>query len=244
MIQRRRMLDVALTIDAATSLDKAGSAVAVIDVLRATSTIAKAIASGADAVFPSAGIEAAKAMALELSPALLCGERLGIKPDGFDLGNSPSEYTEATVKGRRIVLATTNGTKALARYSEAGALYAAGFLNATAVAERLMSSGLDVILVCAGQDGRFGAEDAICAGLIAEKLSKAGFPMTDPGWAAVTLWRACAHDVEGSVRQCDHAVYLAEEGFGDDIAYCSKVDELDVVPEAGILAGRPALRRA
>ncbi len=208
------MLDVALTINSATTLKRSESIVVVIDVLRATSTIARALASGARAIYPAAGVEAARQLALELGDVLLCGERMGVMPEGFDLGNSPLEYTEERVSGRDLVLATTNGTKALEIHSDALELYAASLLNASAVAERLIALGKDVILVCAGQDGAFGAEDAICAGMIADKIKGPGFEMTDPGWLALTAYRACKHDMAGSIRQCDHAVYLTKEGFG------------------------------
>lgn len=239
-------LDVALTMDSATLLPKGECAVAIIDVLRATSTITKAIDSGTSALFPVAGIEVARDTAAKLGDALLCGERMGIKPEGFDLGNTPLEFSEERVGGRRVVLASTNGTKALARYADSKVLIAASLLNAGAAADFLIASGEDIILVCAGQDGTFGAEDAICAGLIIEKMKAAGlkFEMTDPGWAALTLYRACKHDIPGSVRQCDHALYLIEEGFAEDVAYCSRVDALDSVPKATSIDGRLALVRA
>lgn len=237
-------LDVALTIDSATVLSHTDSAVAVIDVLRATSTIAKALNSKASSIFPVAGIEVAREVAARLAPALLCGERLGIRPDGFDLGNSPLEYEEAVVAEKRIVLATTNGTKALERYSDARILVAASILNATAVAEYLLSTGRDIILVCAGQDGTFGAEDAICAGMIAERIVKEGVNMTDPAWMALMAYRACRHDLAGSIKKCDHAIYLTDEGFGQDVEYCSKADILNVVPIATVQEGRTAVVRA
>ncbi|HOA16109.1 MAG TPA: 2-phosphosulfolactate phosphatase [Bacillota bacterium] len=244
MNKARITLDVALTIDSATSLDRKGCAVCVIDVLRATSTIAKALDSGAEAVYPVSGIDAARAAASELAPALLCGERLGVRPEGFDLGNSPLEYTKERVAGKRIVLATTNGTKALGRYCDADRLCAGSLLNATAVAEYLLSTGKDIILVSAGQDGAFGAEDAICAGLIAERIAREGAEYTDSAWAAITAYKACRHDMEGSVRKCDHAVYLEHEGFGDDIGYCSKTDIMKVVPVAAHHNGRIAIKKA
>ncbi|HNV34789.1 MAG TPA: 2-phosphosulfolactate phosphatase [Bacillota bacterium] len=240
----RVKLDVALTIDSATVLSHTESAVAVIDVLRATSTVSKALHSKASSVFPVSGLEAAKEAAMTLAPALLCGERLGVRPEGFDLGNSPLEYGEDAVAGKKLVLATTNGTKALDRYSDARLLTAASLLNATAVAEYLLSTGRDMILVCAGQDGTFGAEDAICAGMMVERMIKEGVLMTDPAWMALTAYRACRHDLAGSIKKCDHAGYLIEEGFEQDVEYCSKADILNVVPVATVLEGRTAVVRA
>ena len=239
-------LDVALTMDSSTLLSKSECAVAIVDVLRATSTITKAIDSGSGALFPVAGIEVARDLAGKLGDALLCGERMGIKPEGFDLGNTPLEFSREKVSGRRIVLASTNGTKALARYSDSKALIAASLLNASAAADYLKALREDIILVCAGQDGTFGAEDAICAGLMIERLKETGtkFTMTDPGWAALTLYRACKNDIPGSVRQCDHAAYLIEEGFAEDVAYCSRVDILNSVPKAATIDGKLALIKA
>ncbi len=175
-------------------------AAAVIDVLRATSTIAVACANGAEAVYPCASREEAERRAAELRAAgvacLLAGEAGALPIPGFDLGNSPRDFTPEAVAGRAIVLLTTNGTRALRALAGhaggAGAgdpagpaaggggapgrlVVAASFLNAGAVAallrERLRGGG-DALLVCAGTAGRFSLDDFLCAGCLVDLLAR------------------------------------------------------------------------
>jgi len=148
------------------------SACAVIDVIRATSTIVTALANGASGVRPVASVSDAFVLKAQDPGALLAGERGGQALPGFDLGNSPEAFTAERVSGRQIILTTTNGTQALAACAGARAVMTVGFLNLDAVAARLKELGPPWIIVCAGYEGDFGFDDAVVAGALAGALEQ------------------------------------------------------------------------
>ena len=162
----------------------------VIDVLRATSTIVAAVAAGAQAIYPVVSIEDALKLAASLGrdQALLTGERQGLKVDGFDLGNSPREFTPDTVGGKRIVMTTTNGTRALVAAGGADRVLVGSFLNLAAVAAEVAYVER-LAIVCSGRDGRFAIDDALCAGMLLARLTQAGRTpeLEDTGRAALTI---------------------------------------------------------
>ncbi len=149
----------------------AGATVVVIDVLRATTTITYALAAGAREVIPCLEIDEARRIAAKQSivKILTGGEREGGKIEGFDLGNSPSEYREEAVQGRTIVFTTTNGTRAMNRCREAARVVIGAFVNLSALAAALPAEG-SVHLLCAGTGGRITREDVLLAGAIAARL--------------------------------------------------------------------------
>ena len=206
----------------------------VIDVLRASSTIVAALAAGAQSIYPVVSTEEAIKLATLLGrrDALLTGERKGLKVEGFDLGNSPREFTPDTVGGKRVVMCTTNGTRALVVAAEAERVLVASFLNLSAVA-RAVTAAERVAVVCAGRQGRFSIDDGICAGMLLARLAESGtgaLELDDAGRAALALAEAFGADpgfLSGTA--AGHA--LTDIGFGEDIAWCARVDVLDVVPE-------------
>ena len=155
----------------------AGGIAVVIDVLRASTTIVTALAHGADGVRPVLTVDAARAMAAGLGDGILLGgERGGLRIDGFDLGNSPLEYSRDRVAGRRIVITTTNGTAALEACTGAAEVLIGAIVNRSAVAAvaRALATArgtLDIHLVCAGTDGRVTEEDLLAAGAILDAAS-------------------------------------------------------------------------
>jgi 2-phosphosulfolactate phosphatase len=168
--------------------------VVVIDAVRATTSMVEALANGARGIFPTASTEEAVKLAVSLGreDTLLCGERKGVKIEGFDLGNSPSEFTAEVVAGKRLVMSTTNGTGAFAAAQEAGRIIACAFTNLSAVAAALAADGgtEDLVVLCAGRQGRFALEDALCAGHLLRKVLDQGGPeadLNDGAWAALTL---------------------------------------------------------
>lgn len=206
----------------------------VIDVLRASTVICAALSNGAREVVPFADIESAKARKLE-NPALslLCGEREGVKLPGFDLGNSPAEYTHDAVNDKALLYASTNGSVALAEAPPSVATIVAGFVNLTAAAEEIDRIGLTTLLVCAGREGGFSLEDAVCAGALIAKLwevSEHAEPATDSAFAAQALWDRYKDDPMMALWQSDHGKYLISLGFGADLSVCAAVDSLPVVP--------------
>jgi 2-phosphosulfolactate phosphatase len=197
----------------------------VVDVLRATSTIAQALASGYGRVLCCGEIDEARALRESLAEGLLAGERACVRIEGFDRGNSPSEFTEG--HGETIILTTTNGTKALvAAANRCDRVYAASLLNLEAVVATAREAGEDVAVICAGVQGEFVLDDAVCAGRLVEALE--GDP-TDAGVAAVRIAHAFP-SVEDGLRASQSARNLVNAGLEADIAWCAREGTLDVVP--------------
>jgi 2-phosphosulfolactate phosphatase len=202
----------------------------VVDVIRASSTIVQALAAGYRRVLCCAEVEEARRLAAELGDAVLAGERKAVAIPGFDLGNSPREFTEPL--GETLVLTTTNGTGAvLAAAASSETVLVGSLLNLEAVAAA--ARGGDVEVVCAGVQGRFTIDDAYCAGRIAELL---GGERSDAAEAAVRLARSFASAEEGlgASGNPEHAL------LADDIAWCARESVLDVVPRLARLEGPAA----
>lgn len=204
----------------------------VIDALRATSVIAAAIASGAKCVIPVAEVDEALAVYKNLpeGAALLCGERGGNKIPGFHLGNSPLEFTPEAVRGKTLVMSTTNGTRAILAASGAAKLALGAVVNASAVGRAAAASGLDVTILCAGTEGLFTLEDVLAAGAIADAMNAPDAEMDDLTRTAISLYRMHEKDLAGALADCRHAKVLRDLGFGGDIEYCMGKDRLDVTP--------------
>jgi 2-phosphosulfolactate phosphatase len=203
----------------------------VVDVLRATSTIAQALASGYRRVLCCVEVEEALELRARLGDGVLAGERKGVAIPGFDLGNSPREFTEPL--GETLVFTTTNGTRAiLAAAASAESVLVGSLLNLDAVAAAARGSE-DVEVVCAGLQGSFTIEDAYCAGRIAERLDG---QRSDAAEAAVRLARSFAGAVEGlsASENPEHA------RLADDIAWCARESVLDVVPRLAGVEGPAA----
>ena len=228
-------VDVRFTPEEARADDLAGVTAVVIDVVRATSCIVEAIANGARAVHPAVLVEEAVALRTALDGrgqrALLCGERGGIRIDGFDLGNSPAEFTAAAVGGRRLVMTTTNGTRAFAAAAGAERVLAASFLNQGAVAGAVRGDGA-VTIVCAGKAGRFALDDAVCAGHLVRAVTDgavAAVELADGAVAARDL--AAAHPVSADMLAGTAAGRaLVDVGLGSDLALCARADRHQIVP--------------
>ena len=207
----------------------------VIDVLRATSVMVTALANGAAAITAVEEVEDARSLAASYptGSVLLGGERQALPIPGFDLGNSPREYTTEKVSGKHIVLTTTNGTRALASLAKVEPLFIGAFLNAGTVARTLAGLGQDAMLVCAGTRGRFTLDDITCAGLIAARLSEVvpNLKLDDLAYSARFLYQSHAQDIKSLISHAQHYSYLQSIGLEDDIDYCLQVNMLDVVPQ-------------
>lgn len=226
--------------------DVAGRVVAVIDVLRASTTITVALANGARAIIPCASAEEAslRAKALTRTDLRLAGERKMRPIPGFDLGNSPTEFTREAVDGKTIVFATTNGTPALLAVQAGGAadVVVAAYVNFSAVLVLLRTAlrgGTDITLLCAGQDRRFALEDALCAGRYLRKLT-ADFSTVghnDAALACLALeqrFGGGGGDGAGLLpavfTASEHGRALAESGYAKDLDLCAALDAYPVVP--------------
>jgi 2-phosphosulfolactate phosphatase len=153
----------------------AGQTAVVIDVLRATTTIVYALAAGAKEIIPCREVDETRALARQFprEEILLGGERGGKPLEGFDLGNSPEEYTPDRVAGKTVLFTTTNGTQAMAHARSAGRILLAAFVNASAIVKKLIGEKA-VHIVCAGTDGQFSDDDILLAGLLVSRLEQSG----------------------------------------------------------------------
>lgn len=222
-------LDVCLTPSDYQSARFAGRVAVVIDVFRATSSIASAFVNGCEAVIPVETVDAAHVEQRKQPGALLAGERDALKVPGFDLGNSPAEFTPESVRGKRIIMSTTNGTVALVKAAGSAAVYTAAFVNAAAVCRTLRECNNDIVLLCAGRKGMFSMEDALCAGLLADRLADTR-DLSDTAQFARAAYLGSRNTLLEQVQASSHAQYLQEIGYGSDVAWCLEHDILDVVP--------------
>jgi len=226
--------EVFLTYSSVSEEDVRDRTVVVIDVLRACSTIVTALDHGARAVMPVADMAEAGRIVSNLDPDVyrLGGERDGEKIDGYDLGNSPLEYTQDTVETRDIVLNTTNGTRALKQATTAEHLVAGCFLNADRVVDFVQEVDNQVTIVCAGRQNRLALEDTLCAGLLLARLWDREEPdvVTDSAHTAFTLYETDRDDLSSALRGANHAERLIQQGYEDDLDYCFRTDAVPVLP--------------
>ncbi len=222
------------------------SAVIVVDVLRATTTLVAMFDAGLDAAAVCGAERGARRLARERG-WLLCGEVRGLPPPGFDFGNSPCEMAAADLRGRQAVMYTTNGTRAFLRAVRAPVVLAGALVNRDAAARRALAEAeqrsFDIEVLCAGLAGgaRAAAEDVLAAGAIVEALA-AGAEETslgDGALVATAAWERWRGDVEGALRSTPHGRYLLSLGFERDLAFVARLDTSRSVPvltnEDGVL---------
>ncbi|WP_425807102.1 2-phosphosulfolactate phosphatase [Desulfitobacterium sp. Sab5] len=208
--------------------------VIVIDVLRATSTMVTALANGCQAIIPVLSPEEALAKRLETPGALLGGERQAVLIDGFDLGNSPFDYAPEKVGGKRVIMTTTNGTRAIRAASEAKAVWMASFLNLESIVREIFrlkqkASIEGIVVFCAGTEDRFDLPDTLCAGMLIDALGP-DIGLNDLGEAARMLYQISKNNLLDIIKQSDHGKLLFKLGFEKDVFYCSTSNILPIVP--------------
>ncbi len=207
----------------------------VVDVLRATSTIAQALEAGWRRVLSCSDVDEATALRATIGEGLLAGERKCVRIPGFDLGNSPREFVAP--RGETVILTTTNGTRALVAAARSCERVLAGsLLNLGAVAAEARRLGADVTIVCAGVLGEFAMDDAYTAGRFAQLLE--GEP-TDGASAAIRLARSFRSAEEG-LGASQSARNLVAADLGEDIAWCARESVLEVVPRLARMHGTAA----
>jgi 2-phosphosulfolactate phosphatase len=225
-------VDVAVTPDRLEPGAVAAATVLVIDVLRASTCIVTALDHGCAGIVPVAAPEEARRRLADLPGGLVAGERRGEPLEGFDLGNSPLEFTAARVGGRSVVMTTSNGTRALLAARGAAAIGVAAFVNLGAAAAWALAGRRDIILVCAGERGARSLEDHVCAGLAAKRLLAAdpAVRVTPAAEAAVEAARPYGEDVGRLAQDSSWARHLASRGRAADVAACLALDTSTVVP--------------
>ncbi|MCD6118080.1 2-phosphosulfolactate phosphatase [bacterium] len=229
-------IDVALVPAELESIRLRNSAVVVVDVLRASTTMVTALNNGAGEIIPFAEPEQAvsESSKMQRSSYLLCGERRGEKLPGFDLGNSPFEYKREIVSDKMLFFTTTNGTQ-LFRFAESAANVAVcSFLNMDAVAEQLLLWGNDAVVACAGNNSRFSLEDCLCAGMLINKVAGLSDRMeladSDSLSAAGYIYNNYRDDILSALKTGFHGRYLKSIGFEKDIAFASNLNTVNTVP--------------
>lgn len=237
-MSQERQLHVHLVPDWVDPATLAGVVAIVIDVLRATTTIAHALAAGAKAVHPCVEVAEARVLAgsMRAGRVLLAGERQGSPIDGFDLGNSPREYTSERVRNQAIVMTTTNGTRALQAALPAARVLLAAFVNFSAVCEQLKAERRPVHIICAGDEGRLALEDTLCAGGLVDFLcrpERGPLPvqLNDAARVAWDCYEVHGPILEGALRVSAGGVHLGRLGYDEDVTTAARVDLFTLVPE-------------
>lgn len=160
----------------------------------------------------------------------IAGERNGQKFDDFDLGNSPFDYMNTELQGKNIAITTTNGTVAIDKCKGAAQVVIASFLNLSAVANYVKEQQLDVLILCAGWKGKVNMEDSLFAGALVEKLQNDFDYACDAPLLLQATYHAADNDLLGLVQRSSHAKRLNKLNIYEDIEFCLKIDEYDVVP--------------
>jgi 2-phosphosulfolactate phosphatase len=217
--------------------------VVMIDVLRASTTVCAALSNGAKEIIPAESLEKAVKIysGLDRESRFLGGERFGEKPEGFNAGNSPFEYNEEQVKGKTVIITTTNGTKTFQKAKQARLRLIGAFVNRAAVLE-FISNELQqfleedkepkITLLCAGTNGRLSYEDVLCAGLFIDSLCgrDSNCHTSDAANAARNLYISHKNNLKEFLYGREHAVFLKKKGFEKDIELSFTFDKFDVVP--------------
>jgi 2-phosphosulfolactate phosphatase len=215
--------------------------VVVVDVLRASCTIVTALANGAERIIPVGSVEEAEITfhscsaenRIRKEEILLCGERGGERIDGFGLGNSPREYTAEKVSGKTLIYTTTNGSGALLKAIGASEVVIGSFTNLTAVVDRIAGDPISTTILCAGEQGGFSTEDAVCAGMMVERIVGAAggaLELTDSAKAARILFQHHSDGLSGLMRETFNGKVLLGLGFEADLDLCCEVDRHGFVP--------------
>jgi 2-phosphosulfolactate phosphatase len=215
-----------------------GRVVVVFDVLRATTSIIAALAAGVAEVRVLENLEAARAAAAQFAgPRLLCGEQRCLRPEGFDLGNSPGEFTPAHA-GKTLFMSTTNGTRALLAAQHAGTVLAGALVNAAAIAKSVAQFGRDLTLLCAGTDGRVAMDDVLGAGAVLEALRQFTYVelASDIARIALRLFGSCQDDLRGALAQATGGQNVLRAGLDGDLDFAARLSSIDVV---GVLRPGP-----
>lgn len=231
-----------------TPTDSTPDCAIVVDVLRATTTIAKALDSGAEAVQVFSDINELMEVS-EKWPAdkrLRVGERGGSKIEGCDLGNSPLNCTPDVVKGKRLFMSTTNGTRALERVRNSPVVLTAALVNRQSAVEYLMTTKPETVwIVGSGWAGNFSLEDTACAGAVVHSFcSEMGYPIDSLGgndevFSAIALYHQWQNQLYKLMNTANHGQRLISLECYDDLKFCSETDTLNVLPmqtEPGVLS--------
>jgi 2-phosphosulfolactate phosphatase len=202
-----------------------GKIVVVVDIFRATSCIVTGLSHGVVAIKPIGTVE--ETLSLGEQGLVMAGERGGEKVEGFDMGNSPFEYMDEDLTGRKVAISTTNGSQAILKSLDADEILIGAFLNLSTTANYLAKSKKDVVIHCAGWKGTVNIEDTLYAGALIGALSTTHGISGDSAFVAAQLYQANKGDLLSIAKESSHAHRLAGFGVIKDIAFCVQLDEYD-----------------
>ena len=211
--------------------DVTNSVVVIIDVFRATSTIATALYNGAARVIPVDTVEQCIQIS-KTTGGISAGERDGKVIEGLFYGNSPAEYPRSFIEGKTLVLTTTNGTRLLHMALNCGAseVITGSFPNISAVCAHLVASGKNVILGCSAWKDRFNLEDTLFAGAVIDRIQEHFTIHCDSSLMAMDLYEMHKHDLNSFIRRTTHWHRLASYGLEKDLEYCVSADLANILP--------------
>ncbi|EAY30018.1 2-phosphosulfolactate phosphatase [Microscilla marina] len=232
-----KQLEVCLTPDLLQHYSLEGKVVVVIDVFRATTTMVSALANGISRITPVATLK--ECSALKEKGYLTAAERNGKKPGGFDLGNSPLNYLKHDYSGQQLAMTTSNGTLAITKSIAAHEIIIGAFINMSAVVAYLRAQSQDILLLCAGWKGRINTEDSLFAGAVAHLLANETELANDSAVAVQSLYQTHETNMEEFLKEGLHFNRLQRLGLDEDIEFCLKKDEYNLVPtyKNGVLIG-------
>ena len=212
-----------------------GKTVVVIDVLRSSTTICAILKAEAKGIIPVSGAGQAVELRNNLGAdtVLLAGEQKGLRIDNFEFGNSPGEFTPELIRGKLVIMVTTNGTAPFSACGSADSVICCGFVNIAVVASRIAKLNQDLIIVCAGHEGAYSLEDTLCAGMLIRTLAaraELSAQCNDAASLAVLLYSTCSEGIGEAVRESEHGRYLCSIGLGSDIEKAVAVDSMPLLP--------------
>lgn len=206
--------------------------VVIIDVFRATTTIATALYNGAARVIPVAEVEECKRLGNEIIGSITAGERDGKVIEGLQYGNSPAEYPREFIEDKTLVLTTTNGTKLLHMAFAKGCanVVTGSFANLSAVCDYLIAQEKNVILGCSGWKERFNLEDTLLAGAVIDRVKEHFIIHDDSSLMASEMFTLHRNDLYSFIQHTTHWHRLAAYGLQKDLEYCVSTDVANVLP--------------
>ncbi|TCS84020.1 2-phosphosulfolactate phosphatase [Tepidibacillus fermentans] len=208
--------------------------VIIVDILRTSSTIITALANGIEWIIPAETIGQVKTIKNIETSALLAGDRFSKKIQEFDLGNSPLEYTSLPLKNKKIILTTTNGTRAIQKAGKGEYIFIGGFLNGASCIQKALKLKRDIVILCVGNRNEFALEDGLAAGFLIDTLMKnsdQAYEINDFGKAVYGMYKYYEDKLTDILKTTETAKRLTQLGFGDDIHFSSQINYYSVCPK-------------
>jgi 2-phosphosulfolactate phosphatase len=210
--------------------DFSNSIVVVIDVFRATSTIAAALHNGAAQIIPMDDVQRCIEAGLQMPNSITAGERDGKVAPGLQHGNSPTEYPTNFIQNKTLLLTTTNGTRLLHQTKNSKQIITGSFLNLGAVCDYLLAQNADVLLACASWKDRYNLEDHLFAGAVVDSIGQHFSMNCDSARAGKHLYNTAKENLFEFIKDSSHYLRLSAYGLQDDMAYCCQINTHNVLP--------------